>query len=108
MDKLDPYKRITPLNRELKAQGIGNLLAGMLGGLPLTSVIVRSSANVSSGGKTKLSAIFHGFLLLLTVAFIPGLLNLIPLSALAAILLVIGYKLTKPVLFIEAYKKGYD
>ena len=108
VDKLDPYKRITPLNRELKAQGIGNLLAGMLGGLPLTSVIVRSSANVSSGGKTKLSAIFHGFLLLLTVAFIPGLLNLIPLSALAAILLVIGYKLTKPVLFIEAYKKGYD
>lgn len=105
-DELDPYKRVTPTNRELKAQGVGNIISGLLGGLPLTSVIVRTSANVNGGAKTKMSAILHGVMLLLSVAFIPKILNLIPLSALAAILIFTGYKLAKPSLFIEFYKKG--
>lgn len=105
-DKVDPYRRITPLNRELKAQGTGNLVSGLLGGLPLTSVIVRSSANVNAGAKTKASAISHGIILLLSILLIPGLLQLIPLSCLAGILLVTGYKLTKPASFKEMYKKG--
>lgn len=108
VDKLDPYKRISPTNRELKAQGVGNIVSGLLGGLPLTSVIVRSSANVNSGARTKLSAIFHGVLLLLCVIFIPKLLNLIPLSALAAILIYTGYKLVKIQLIKEFYHKGWD
>lgn len=108
VDKLDPYKRITPLNKELRAQGIGNFVSGLLGGLPITSVIVRSSANVSSGARTKTSAISHGILLLLTAFLIPGLLNKIPLSALAAILLVVGYKLAKPSIFAEMYKRGWE
>lgn len=105
-DKQDPLKRITPTNRELKAQGIGNILSGMIGGLPVTQVIVRSSANQQSGGKTKASAIFHGILLLLSIIAIPYALNLIPLATLAAILLVVGYKLAKPVLFKKMYKQG--
>jgi MFS superfamily sulfate permease-like transporter len=105
-DKLDPYKRITDLNRELKAQGIGNIAAGLIGGLPMTAVIVRSSANVTAGARTKLSAIAHGAWLLLTALLIPGILNLIPLSCLAAVLLLVGYKLCKPTLFRSAYKKG--
>jgi len=108
VDKLDPYNRRTPTNRELKAQGIGNLISGLLGGLPITSVIVRSSANVNAGGKTRLSTMIHGFLLLSSVLFIPGLLNMIPLSALAAILIATGYKLAKPALFREFHRKGWD
>lgn len=106
VDKLDPYKRIAPTNRELKAQGVGNAISGLLGGLPLTAVIVRSTANISSGAKTKVSAIFHGFLLILSVAFFPHILNMIPLSALAAVLLLVGYKLAKPSLFKEIYSQG--
>lgn len=108
VDDLDPYQRVTPTNRELKAQGIGNIVSGLLGGLPVTSVIVRSSANVNSGAKTKMSAILHGILLLLSVAFIPVILNLIPKAALAAILVYTGYKLAKPALFKAFYKKGLD
>jgi MFS superfamily sulfate permease-like transporter len=108
IDKLDPYKRSTPTNRELKAQGIGNLVSGMLGGLPVTSVIVRSSANLNAGAKTRLSTFLHGALLLLSVLFIPGLLNTIPLSALAAILIMTGYKLAKPTLFKEFHMRGWD
>ncbi len=108
IDKLDPYNRSTPTNRELKAQGIGNLVSGMLGGLPIASVIVRSSANLNAGAKTRLSTITHGMLLLASVLFIPGLLNAIPLSALAAILIVTGYKLAKPTLFREFRRRGWD
>ncbi|MBL3658540.1 SulP family inorganic anion transporter [Fulvivirga sediminis] len=107
-DKLDPYKRITSTNRELKAQGIGNIAAGLIGGLPMTSVIVRSSANLDSGAKTKLSAIIHGILLFVTVIFIPNILNMIPLAALAAILLVVGYKLARISLFKNMYSLGWD
>ncbi|HEX3079222.1 MAG TPA: SulP family inorganic anion transporter, partial [Puia sp.] len=88
--------------------GIGNIVSGLLGGLPLTSVIVRGSANVEAGAKSKFSAILHGFLILLSVLFIPGLLNKIPLSALAAILIFTGYKLVKPSIFKETYQKGWD
>jgi MFS superfamily sulfate permease-like transporter len=108
VDKLDPLKRRTPANRELKAQGIGNIVSGLLGGLPLTSVIVRGSANVEAGAKSKLSAVMHGVLILLSVLFIPGLLNKIPLSALAAILIITGFKLVKPSIFKELYKRGWD
>ncbi|HUQ66498.1 MAG TPA: SulP family inorganic anion transporter, partial [Flavitalea sp.] len=105
-DELDPYKRVSPTNRELKAQGIGNIVSGLLGGLPLTSVIVRTSANVNAGARTKMSTVLHGFFLLLSVAFIPQILNLIPLSALAGILIYTGFKLVKPSIFREFYKKG--
>ena len=108
VDDLDPYQRVTPTNRELKAQGVGNILSGLIGGLPITSVIVRSSANVNAGAKTKMSTIYHGLLLLLCVAFIPVILNLIPKAALAAILIFTGYKLAKPALFKTFYKKGWD
>lgn len=107
VDDLDPYQRVTPTNRELKAQGLGNMVSGLIGGLPVTSVIVRSSANVNAGAKTKMSTIFHGALLLLSVAFIPSMLNMIPKSALAAILIFTGYKLAKPSLFQYFYKKGW-
>jgi MFS superfamily sulfate permease-like transporter len=106
-DKLDPDKRTTPTNRELVAQGIGNICSGFIGGLPITQVIVRSSANIQSGGKTKLSTIVHGILLLLSVAFIPVLLNMIPLAVLAAVLLLVGYKLANPSKFIKMYNLGY-
>ena len=106
-DKLDPHKNVTPTNRELLAQGTGNILSGLVGGLPITQVIVRSSANIQSGGRTKLSAIIHGFLLLISVILIPTLLNKIPLSVLAAILLIVGYKLAKPALFKQMYKLGW-
>lgn len=105
-DKLDPDKRITPTNKELFAQGIGNITAGLIGGLPITQVIVRSSANIQSGGKTKLSAFIHGILILVSAIFIPHILNLVPLSALAAILIMVGYKLAKPATFKQMYKKG--
>jgi MFS superfamily sulfate permease-like transporter len=106
-DKLDPHKNVTPTNRELLAQGIGNIISGFIGGLPITQVIVRSSANIQSGGRSKLSAIIHGFLLLISVILIPTLLNKIPLSVLAAILLIVGYKLAKPALFKQMYKLGW-
>ncbi len=107
-DKLDPFKRVTPTNRELKAQGIGNIVSGLIGGLPMTAVIVRTSANVNAGGKTKLSAIFHGLLLLVSAAFFATFLNQIPLPCLAAVLLVVGYKLAKIPLFKEMYKLGWE
>ena len=107
-DDLDPSKHHTPTNQELKAQGIGNIISGMIGGLPITQVIVRSSANASAGGKTKVSAIVHGFLLLLSVLFIPTIINEIPLAALAAILIMVGYKLAKVQLFKLMWKSGYE
>lgn len=107
-DKLDPYKRITPTNRELKAQGLGNIISGLIGGLPITQVIVRSSANINFGGKTKMSAILHGVFLLISAITIAGLLNMIPLASLAAILLMVGYKLAKPSLFKQMYKQGWE
>jgi MFS superfamily sulfate permease-like transporter len=106
-DKIDPHKNVTPTNRELFAQGTGNILSGMIGGLPITQVIVRSSANIQSGGQSKMSTILHGFLLLFSVILIPNLLNMIPLSVLAAILLVVGYKLAKPELFKTMYDLGW-
>ncbi|SDR88728.1 SulP family inorganic anion transporter [Christiangramia echinicola] len=106
-DKLDPHKRTTPTNRELFAQGTGNVMSGLIGGLPITQVIVRSSANIQSGGQTKMAAILHGFLLLISVVIIPNILNYIPLSVLAAILFLVGYKLAKPSLFKEMYIKGW-
>jgi SulP family sulfate permease len=107
-DKLDPLKRVTPVNRELKAQGLGNIFSGLIGGLPITQVIVRSSANINFGGKTKLSAILHGCFLLISALFLASILNMIPLSCLAAILLVVGFKLAKPSLFVEMYKLGWE
>jgi MFS superfamily sulfate permease-like transporter len=107
-DKLDPDKRVTPTNRELKAQGLGNIVSGLIGGLPITQVIVRSSANIAFGGKTKLSAIFHGMFLLISVITIAGLLNKIPLASLASILIVVGYKLAKPALFKQMYLLGRE
>lgn len=107
-DKLDPQKRNTSTNKELLAQGAGNIVSGLIGGLPVTQVIVRSSANISSGGKTKLSAIFHGLLLLTCALLIPNILNYIPLASLAAVLLVVGYKLTKIPLFKEMFKLGWE
>jgi len=106
-DKLDPEKRVTPTNRELIAQGAGNFISGMIGGLPVTQVIVRSSANIQSGGRTKMSAIIHGFFLLISVILIPTVLNKIPLSVLAAILLIVGYKLAKPSSFKTMYQLGW-
>lgn len=108
VDKLDPCKRITPPNRELFAQGIGNMVAGMLGGLPMTSVIVRSSANIHAGARTRISAFSHGLFLLSAFLFVPHLLNTIPLSALSAVLLMVGYKLNKVSLYRQMYRAGYD
>jgi MFS superfamily sulfate permease-like transporter len=107
-DKMDPDKRITPTNRELKAQGLGNIISGLIGGLPVTQVIVRSTANISFGGKTKMSAILHGVFLLLSALTIASVLNMIPLASLAAILLMVGYKLAKPSLFKQMYKLGWE
>src|SRR6478736_297186 len=105
-DKLDPFRRITPLNRELKAQGIANIFSGLIGGLPVTSVVVRSSANINAGARTKASATTHGFILLFAILAIPTVLQLIPLASLAAILLVVGFKLTKPELYKSMWGKG--
>ena len=107
VDEIDPRRRTTDKNWELMAQGGGNIVAGLIGGLPVTSVIVRSSANVDSGAESKMSTIMHGCWLLLSVALIPAVLNLIPLSALAAVLIATGYKLTKPKLFTDRYKQGW-
>ena len=107
-DKLDPYKRNTPTNRELMAQGAGNMVSGLLGGLPITQVIVRSSANIESGARSKMATIVHGSILLLSAIFIPKYLNFVPLSCLAVILLVVGYKLSKFSLYQGMYKLGKD
>ncbi len=107
-DKLDPDKRNTPTNRELLAQGAGNMVSGLIGGIPVTQVIVRSSANINSGGKTKLAAITHGILLLGCALLIPAFLNKIPLACLAAVLLMVGYKLAKVSLFRDMYKIGWE
>jgi MFS superfamily sulfate permease-like transporter len=105
-DRMDVQKRYTDTNIELKAQGVGNMISSLLGGLPLTSVIVRTSANSNSGAKSKLSAIIHGILLLISVVSIPLVLNKIPLATLAAILLLVGYKLAKPTTFKHFWEKG--
>ncbi|WP_336515569.1 bifunctional SulP family inorganic anion transporter/carbonic anhydrase [Pollutibacter soli] len=107
VDKLDPHKRESPPNRELIAQGVGNITAGLFGGIPVTSVIVRSSVNINSGNSTKLSAILHGVFMLISVLALGSLLNLIPLASLAAILLITGYKLAKVELFKKMYRKGW-
>lgn len=107
-DKLDPYKRISPANRELTAQGVGNMVSGLIGGLPITQVIVRSSTNIHSGGRTKLAAFIHGILILVCVMAIPDILNMIPLASLAAILIMVGYKLAKPALFKSMYRSGWS
>ncbi len=107
-DKLDPQKRVTPTNRELKAQGLGNIISGLIGGLPITQVVARSSANVDFGAKTKLSTISHGFLLLISAIAIPGLLNMIPLATLACVLLMVGYKLAKPQIFKDMHALGRE
>lgn len=108
VDKVDPHKRESPPNRELVAQGVGNILAGFLGGLPVTSVIVRSSVNIQSGNKTKASAVLHGIFMLVSVLLLAPMLNLIPLSALAAILITTGYKLAKVSVFRDMYQKGWS
>ncbi len=105
-DKLDPRKRVTPTNRELKAQGVGNMISGFIGGLPVTQVIVRSSANIQAGAHSKGSAIIHGVFLVIAVFALPTLMNRIPLAVLAAILLVVGYKLARPSLFKRMWKAG--
>lgn len=105
VDNLDPQKRHTPTNRELLAQGTGNLVSGLLGGLPLTAVIVRSSANIAAGGQSKLSAIIHGILLLISLLFLGSILNLIPL---AAVLLLVGFKLTTPALYRKQWALGRE
>jgi len=107
-DKLDTLKRQSPPNRELLAQGVGNTFAGLIGGIPVTSVIVRSSANINSGAVSKVSTIFHGVLLLICAFAIPNLINLIPLSSLAAILILTGYKLAKVSLFKDMYARGWN
>jgi MFS superfamily sulfate permease-like transporter len=107
-DKMDPFKRLTPLNRELKAQGTANTLSGLLGGLPVTSVIVRTSTNVASGARTKASTIMHGALIAISVILFPFVLEYIPLSSLAAILIMVGFKLTSPVLWRGMIEKGID
>lgn len=106
VDNLDPERRVTNTNRELFAQGVGNTVSGLIGGLPVTSVIVRSSANVNAGAKTKLSTIIHAVLLLSTVLLIPFILNKIPLATLAAILILTGWKLARPSVFINFWKAG--
>ncbi len=105
-DKLDPYKRRTSTNRELKAQGIGNIVSGLVGGLPVTAVIVRTSANVAAGGRTKTATITHGIIMLICVATIPLILNLIPLAALSAVLFVVGYKLTSVGIYKGVFAQG--
>ncbi len=108
IDKLDPDKNISPPNRELFAQGVGNTLCGLLGGIPITTVILRSSSKINSGGRTKFSTILHAVLLVGTILFIPGLLSMIPISALAAILFYVGYKLISIGLVRNMYKAGWS
>ncbi|MDX2090396.1 MAG: SulP family inorganic anion transporter [Kofleriaceae bacterium] len=105
-DKLDPLRRVSPPNRELCAQGVGNVLAGLVGGLPMTSVIVRSSVNAHAGSRSRMSAVFHGVLLLIAVLLLPTAINRIPLSALAAVLIVTGFKLASPAVFKTMWAHG--
>jgi SulP family sulfate permease len=107
-DKLDPNKSITPASRELKAQGLGNIVSGLIGGLPITQVIVRSTANITFGARSKLSTILHGTFLFMCALSIPSVLNMIPLATLACILFVVGYKLAKPSLFVAMFRQGWD
>jgi MFS superfamily sulfate permease-like transporter len=107
-DRLDPYKRISSANRELGAQGIGNIVAGLIGGLPSTSAVVRTAVNVDAGNRTWMSSFIHGSLLLLSVIFLPSVLNLTPLASLAAILIVVGFRLTKPSLYRTVFSQGWD
>ena len=107
-DKIDPLKRVSPANRELLAQGLGNMVSGVLGGMPLTAVVVRSSANINAGNATQWSAIFHGIWLAVAVLFFPSAISFIPNAALAAILIYMGYKLAKPSLFSDEWNKGRD
>ena len=107
VDKLDPYQRVSPSNRELFAQGIGNVICGLIGGLPISSVIVRSSVNIQAGARTQLSTILHGVLIAICVYFFPTYLNTIPISVLAAILLSSGIKLANPALFKQMWRDGY-
>ncbi|MAI35203.1 MAG: hypothetical protein CBE00_11870 [Planctomycetaceae bacterium TMED240] len=107
-DKLDPQRRQTDLNRELRAQGIGNFVSGLIGGLPVTQVIVRSSTNIQSGAQSRLAAFVHGLFLIVCVVAIPSVLNLIPLASLAAILFIVGYKLAHPSKFLAMYKLGWN
>jgi MFS superfamily sulfate permease-like transporter len=108
IDKLDAYKRVTPTDRELKAQGLGNIVAGMIGGIPLTAVVVRGSANAQAGARTKMSSFLHGLLLLVAVLVMPRMLNLIPLAALAAVLIHVGYKLSPVGLFRQMFALGWE
>ena len=108
VDKLDPLKRTSPTNRELKAQGVGNIISGLIGGLPITAVIVRSSGNINAGGKTPLSCFIHGLCILFSVMFFAYYINYVPLGCLAAILLHTGFKLAKPALFMDFYRKGWS
>jgi carbonic anhydrase len=108
VENLDPHKRLASPNKELVAQGIGNMFAGMIGGIPITSVIVRSSVNINAGAESKMSAIFHGVFLLMSLLLLSPVLNLIPLASLASILLLTGYKLAKVSLFKDMYSKGLN
>jgi MFS superfamily sulfate permease-like transporter len=108
VDKMDPKRRISPPNKELVAQGVGNTLSGLLGGLPITSVVVRSSANLQAGAKSRMSTVYHGIFLLLSVVLIPDLLNYIPLATLAAVLIFVGFKLTKISIYKEMYQQGFN
>jgi Sulfate permease and related transporters (MFS superfamily) len=108
IDKIDPRKRLTPTNRELVAQGVGNAVAGLIGGLPVTQVIVRSSVNMQAGAQSRASAIAHGALLLVSLMLVPQLINLIPLGVLAAVLILTGYKLAKPALFKHMWQGGME
>ena len=105
-DKLDPLKRVAPTNRELIAQGVGNIVSGLIGGLPVAAVIVRTSANVNAGAVTKVACGVHGVMLLMSVIFLPRYLNLVPLGSFAAVLLMTGYSLAKPAMFLQVYRKG--
>jgi MFS superfamily sulfate permease-like transporter len=107
-DRLDPYKRISSSGRELRAQGVGNIVSGLIGGIPVTSVVVRTAANVEAGGRTRLSTVIHGLLLLASVILLPGTLRLTPLASLATILIMVGYKLTKPALYRAVFRQGWD
>src|SRR6185369_203242 len=108
IDKLDPYNRITPRNRELMAQGTGNFLSGLIGGLPITAVIVRSSANAEAGARTRLSALLHGIWILLILFVAAPLVNKVPYCVLAVILIRTGYQLVKPKMIRNLYKLGRE
>ena len=107
-DKMDPKREVTPTNRELIAQGVGNALSGLVGGLPVTQVIVRSSANLQAGATSKASAMLHGVWLVLAIVLFPVAMNYVPMASLAAVLLVVGYKLANPATFVAQYRRGFS